>query len=117
MFAKYPGERELVPTWAREELMQSNLCNLDENPVFVLLGAIILGPKREYGKNSVHRVWDQWQGRKAALLMHRFLNRPLLTTVIQIFQKYKQTLNGILQFKFLNTTNVSNHEARWSRIP
>lgn len=46
--------------------MQSNLCNLDQNPVFVLLGAIILGPKREYGKNSVHRVWDQWRGRKAA---------------------------------------------------
>lgn len=46
MFAKYPGERELVPTWAREELMQSNLCNLDQNPVFVLLGAIILGPKK-----------------------------------------------------------------------
>lgn len=32
--------------------MQSNLCNLDQNPVFVLLGAIILGPKRAYGKEQ-----------------------------------------------------------------
>lgn len=64
---------------------------------------------------SVRSV-EEKEGRQLPLL-HRFLNQPLLTIVIQIFQKYKQTLNGILQFKFLNTTNGSNHEARWSRIP